>query len=626
MATTQTDVEKTRIKSSLRFCEYYNMQDKFDELYDRSLKGLNFQHLYEIITSRENILLAYRTIKRNHGSYTAGTNGRTIKDWEKIPTDIFINYIRKRLENFEPLKVKRVLIPKPNGKKRPLGIPCIEDRLIQQCIKQVLEPICEAKFNHNSYGFRPNRKAENAINAVQSKINLAKCYYILNFDIKGFFNNVNHSKLIKQIWTLGIHDKKLISIIKAMLKAEIIGEGIPDKGIPQGGILSPLLANIVLNELDWWITSQWEDFKTNIKPQYNKNNVEIKSNKYRHLRNNSDLKEIYIIRYADDFKIICRNYDDAELTYKAVTMWLLDRLKLEISQEKSGIVDVRKNNIEFLGFKMRTRKHKKKDVVKTNMTDKAIKNATSTLRKAIKNLRKEPTVKNVFKYNSLVSGLQNYYQIASHVSKDFTRINYNLLNCMKNRIKPISTKSGIKTKDYVKRYEGKKRKSKKGKNRQLYYVRGIALYPINIISKRDPSGFNHNICDYTEKGRKLIHDKLNKIDTTMLVYIMENPIGDKSIEYNDNRISLYSAQIGKCAISGLPLDCSMETHHIKPVKDGGSDEYKNLMLITYEIHKLIHATSQDIIAKYLEVVNLDNGGLKKLNKYRLLVGNFEIER
>ena len=212
------------------------MQRTQDDLYKRSLDNQNFSKLMDIIQSDENIMLAYRNIKRNGGSLTPGTDGRTIEDLEILSTEELIDYVRKRLRWYVPQPVKRVEIPKGNGKTRPLGIPTIADRLIQQCFLQVLEPICEAKFHDRSYGFRPLRSAQNAMAVYYKYIQLMDLYYVVDVDIKGFFDNINHGKLLRQMWSIGIRDKKVISIISAMLKAEVAGIGFPEKGTPQGGL------------------------------------------------------------------------------------------------------------------------------------------------------------------------------------------------------------------------------------------------------------------------------------------------------------------------------------------------------------------------------------------------------
>jgi retron-type reverse transcriptase len=154
-------------------------------------------------------------------------------------------------------------------------------------------------------------------------IQIQNLHFVVDIDIKGFFDNVNHSKLIRQIWAMGIQDKKLICVIKQMLKATIVmpdGTKIyPTKGTPQGGILSPLLANIVLNELDWWISSQWEFMPThsNYKMRVRENGTTTSPDKFRAFRK-TDLKEMYIVRYADDFKIFCRKRSDADKIFIAV--------------------------------------------------------------------------------------------------------------------------------------------------------------------------------------------------------------------------------------------------------------------------------------------------------------------
>lgn len=240
--------------------EYYGLTELFDQLYDSSFNSKPIKKLYQFIVLKQNILLAYRNIKRNSGSKTPGVDGITILDIEKLEENEFVEIIRTKLSNYQPGVVRRVYIPKRNGKQRPLGIPNLYDRIIQQCIKQVLEPIVEAKFFKHSYGFRPLRSVEQAMGRLHSVINNVQLHYVVDVDIKGFFDNVNHQLLRRQIWNMGIQDTKVLAIISKILKAEIVGIGIPTKGTPQGGVLSPLLANIVLNDLDQWIASQWENF------------------------------------------------------------------------------------------------------------------------------------------------------------------------------------------------------------------------------------------------------------------------------------------------------------------------------------------------------------------------------
>lgn len=201
-------------------------------------------------------MLAYRNIKSNKGSMTPAVDKQTIKDIEKLPQDLLLMRMRKEFKHYQPRIVRRKDIPKPNGKTRPLGIPNIWDRMVQQCILQVLEPICEAKFIENSLGFRPNRSAEQAVAKSEFYINRAKLSYVVDVDIKGFFDEVNHVKLMRQLWTLGIHDKRLLVIIRKMLKAPIL---LPSGKIvhPKGVSFHRFLPMVNLNELDHWIEGQW---------------------------------------------------------------------------------------------------------------------------------------------------------------------------------------------------------------------------------------------------------------------------------------------------------------------------------------------------------------------------------
>ena len=608
--------------------QYYDMQRIQDDLYAKSKEGKIFNQLMDIITSPENIKLAYRAIKKNKGSHTSGTDKKDITFLAQMSEEDYTQYITNLLDNYHPKKVRRVEIPKPNGKTRPLGIPCIEDRIVQQCILQVLEPICEAKFSDSSYGFRPNRSAENAMAEVHRLINKSHMQYVVDFDIKGFFDNVNHRKLIRQLWTLGIRDTKLLQIIKRMLKAPIQMPDksivYPDKGTPQGGILSPLLANVVLNELDWWVRSQWRDFHKvmtvrPIKPQYNKNGERLLSNEYRAMHKTA-LKEMYIVRYADDFKIFCKKRSDAVKIKSAVTDWLSQRLKLEISEEKTSITNLKRQYSEFLGFKFKMQPKGKKQVINAQMSDKAMKNAKNKLKNQVKWIQKPKNETDLYQrisiYNSMVMGIQNYYGIANNVTLNLHDIQRYVSTTMKNRL-DLKRTGEIQNSYLAKRY---------GKSKQVRWVSGMPLIPIGYYKHRNPMGKKASINQYTPEGREEIHKQPNVFFIEMMHYIMRNPVQGRSVEYNDNRISLYMAQYGKCAVSEYPLETGkMHCHHKLPVYMGGDDEYGNLIFVTDEVHRLIHATEKDTISYYLTELKLEEKQLKKLNKLRRQAGLEEVK-
>ena len=625
--------DKAQKKAKLRHAEYYDFQGIQDKLYADSQKGKEFKHLVEIIALPENIRLAYRNIKANHGSKTAGTDGRTIKDLERLSDEKLVALVQRKLDWYQPQSVRRVEIPKGNdpAKVRPLGIPTILDRLIQQCVLQILEPICEAKFHEHSYGFRPNRCQEHAIALVYKNIQVSHCYFVVDIDIKGFFDNVSHGKLLKQMWTLGIRDKKLLSIISAMLKAEVAEIGFPEKGTPQGGIISPLLSNIVLNELDWWVASQWEEFPTRKKyaTGTNYNGSENKGNKYKMLRDYTTLKEVTCVRYADDFKLFTKNYQQAKKLFYAVQDWLKGRLGLDISPEKSKIVNLRKQYSEFLGLRIKAANHGSKQkpnyVVESHIKEKSIEKISECMKRLIHDIEfpgpgKRAEHAAVARFNAYVFSAHNYYDMATMVCHDLHPLAFSVHKSLKARLrKRLKTAKQARKKklrypipDFI--------KERYGDSDQLRFVRGYALIPIGYVKHRNPMMKRRVINSYTTEGREAIHKKLGRnIDTNIMHYLMRNPIPYRSAAYNDNRISLYCAQFGKCAITGEKLEIgNIHCHHKLPKHLGGSDEYKNLVIVSESVHRLIHATNPEIIRKYLQKLNLDAKQLRKLNKLRSL--------
>lgn len=597
--------EVSHMQTQLRYWEYYGMTETFESLYEDSKANKPCKNLYELIISRSNILLAYRNIKRNKGAMTAGMDGRTILDYKDMSEDELVYLIRKRLNNYRPMKVRRVTIPKPNGKLRPLGIPSISDRIIQQAIKQILEPICEAKFYKYSYGFRPNRATKHALARLHSLVNRNGLYYVVDVDIKGFFDNVNHTRLIKQMWNIGIRDKRVLAIIGKMLKAPIQGEGIPTKGTPQGGILSPLLSNIVLNDLDQWVADQWDTFET--QHNYSENYAKVAG-----LKRTSNMKEGCLVRYADDFKILCRDIISARKWFAVVKKYLKMRLCLEISEEKSKIINLKKSYSEFLGFKFKARWHGKKNkfILYSNISDSRKETIIKGVKEKSKMLHDNGNVETLLNYNAWILGIHNYFNSATHAVIDFKEINHKTRHYTYNKLRPVAKhgKAIHATDSYKKFYST---------NIKTFSIQGRYLYPISEIRHKTLLNFPKGLTPYTREGRDKILKNLKDEVREELYKLNKIRLYNGTVEYKDNWLSRYSMKNGKCEITGIFLTAhEVHCHHFLPKSLGGTDKFDNLRIVSISVHKLIHATDKNVIEKYVKMLNLDKKEINKINSYR----------
>jgi len=530
---------------------------------------MNKKSIFSEIIKKENFEVAIKKIKKN-GKKATGIDNVTIDEFIEIQNPY--QTILKRLDNFIPNGVKRVDIPKGDGNTRPLGIPTIEDKIIQMMFKNILEPICEEKFHKNSYGFRPNRRAEHAIAWNNKLINMSKLHFCVDIDIKGFFDNINHTKLIKQCITIGIKDKKVLSIIKAMLKAPVHYKNgnteIPTKGTPQGGILSPLLSNICLNELDWWISNQWQTFKTNHEYSFR--------NKYKEMKK-TKLTEVYLARYADDFKLMCRSRESAERMFKITKLFLKNRLKLDISKKKSKIVNLRKQKSEFLGFSIKAVLKGKngKRVAQTWIKDSAIKNSTKKLSETIKQIQQSPNVGNVLLYNSQVRGIQNYYQIATNISTSLGKIGYITDRVAYNRLKGIARRNH-KDERYKERF--------RGYNFKTWSINNITLFTIKARKCKNPMMFSKK----TPKKLTIKQDKHNEVEK-LYEKISINNNQAYSKEWEKIRAILYHQNKCICYVTGEYVKHNeFAVHHIIPREYGGKDNLENLVILKKEIHIEIH--------------------------------------
>ena len=330
-----------------------------DFLYAQSQQNKTFTGLLEAVSSEATIVTAIHNIKSNKGSKTAGVDRVKMDKYLQMPKDELVSLIQSNCRNYRPKPARRVYIDKSNGKKRPLGIPTILDRIIQECIRIIIEPICEARFYPHSYGFRPYRAQKHAIADICHTLNVPakpenKAVFALEGDIKGCFDNIDHRILLQKLWRMGIHDKRVISIIRQALKAGYVEYDIlyhSNVGTPQGGIMSPLLSNVYLNDFDWYVGRQYcEPFRQ----------CKSKGNDIARLRNHGIIPK-YNFRYADDWIILTTRRHEAERMKKQLTKYFKYRLKLELSDEKTKITDMRRDGAEFLGFVIRAEQPRGKD-------------------------------------------------------------------------------------------------------------------------------------------------------------------------------------------------------------------------------------------------------------------------
>lgn len=331
--------------------------------------------LIEKILSEENLQKATRKVKKNKGA--PGVDKMTVQEVEEWFNQYKEELISKILnKQYKPMSVKRVYIPKPNGKQRPLGIPTVVDRVIQQAMLQVLSEIYEPIFSDHSYGFRPNRSAHMAMEEVLGYLNDGY-EWIVDLDIEKFFDTVNHDKLIS-ILRERVNDSRTLHLIRAYLQAGVLDKGLVRSstiGTPQGGPISVILSNIYLDKFD----------------------KELES---RNLR---------FARYADDCIIFVKSEMSANRVMKSVTSWLERKLFLKVSATKTKVVRPTKG--QFLGFTF----YKAKTVWKCTPTKDRKKRLYSNIQKYLerKHAVSRPLSVTFKKLNQMIRGWIQYFKISS---------------------------------------------------------------------------------------------------------------------------------------------------------------------------------------------------------------------
>ena len=303
--------------NTLRYCaEAVVWSDRMLTALVNGVKGGKWYSLMDKVYSRSTLMCAWRKVRANKGA--AGVDGMSIKRFER-QAKRYINELHESLKSgtYRPQAVKRVYIDKSDGRKRPLGIPTIKDRVVQMAIKLVIEPIFEKEFSDDSYGFRPNRSAKDALREVNHHLRSGS-YWVVDADIKGYFDAIDHG-MLRTMLQEHISDHSLLDLIDAYLCQNVVSDleqWTPVKGSPQGAVLSPLLANIYLTKLDENIG-------------------------YSH----------QIVRYADDFVILCKSQEEATSALDKVVGWM-EMHKLTLHPTKTKICNEQSDEcgFDFLGY------------------------------------------------------------------------------------------------------------------------------------------------------------------------------------------------------------------------------------------------------------------------------------
>ncbi|EEM17194.1 MULTISPECIES: group II intron reverse transcriptase/maturase [Bacillus] len=611
---------------STNFSNETELKRAQDQLYELSKKNTRFHSLYEMAFNETTIITAIHKIKANRGANTPGVDGHDIRRYLQMDKNNVIKLITKAARNYKSKPARRVYIEKADGSQRPLGIPTVVDRIIQECIRTILEPIVEAKFYDHSYGFRPYRSSKHAVRQVNHFINTTKSYYAIEGDIKGYFDNINHRFLIKKLWRLGIRDKRIIKIIQIMLKAgymEYDFKFTTEKGTPQGGIISPLLANVYLNDFDWMVARRFYKAKpTGISKEPRKQRERL----VRQGRN-----KCYLVRYADDWIILTQTYQEARRYLEYLRKYFRIKLKLELSKEKTVITDLREKPALFLGFDIYAetplRSNSGNIVGKNKPNHRKVSGQISKVCKEIRKMRKvlkeEFWIEQIIKVNQMLEGYAEYWKVGI-CADTFDRIDYNVNNSLFRTFKKLFPSGYMRHK--VKMCELGNRPSRHHKYQaKTFAIKKEGFWVGVTKASYTPSEwlekpFNQRTTPYTIVGREIYYKqrkKLLRLDRPHIMtlqdfYLCKGTKSKYNFEYFMNREYAYNRDRGKCRCCNVGLDFMKENahcHHIEPYLPMDLiNRVANLAWVCKECHTSIHCENY--------VLSYNAKTIKKIDKFR----------
>ena len=598
-----------------------------DKLYQQSREAREagerpaFKGLLEIMSAEATIVTAIHNIKSNHGSDTPGVDNKTMKrDYLQKSYKWVINDIRAAFEKFEPQKVRRKYIDKPGKKeKRPLGIPTIRDRIVQECMRIVMEPIMEAQFFEHSYGFRPMRDTAMALERLNFITFHTGYYWFVEGDISKCFDHIDHATLLRRLYHMGIKDRRVLQIIKQMLKAGVLDEcEVNEEGTMQGGIISPLLANAYLDIMDEWVTKQWELKHTE--------HAYIQDSAKRRALKKTNLVPGFLVRYADDFVIITDSREHAEFWKASLQAFLETGMKLTLSKEKTLITDVRKKHACFLGYEFRVVKGKGEHgyVTRTRPDRERLCRKVDALTDSIKKIPRETSreklIDEINRINSQIRGVIQYYQCCTWVSVSMEKYGRKLQLAASRRLKQFKGKwiPAKETQNLPRIHQNYRQKLPSVKYRDIY----IGVTSLTFCQWQETRGKNPKETPYTKEGRdinfrrtkkKRIQARLDELySKNVATAVLNGKWGHlNNFEFVMNRAYALNRDRLKCRVCGKWLiDNTPYTHRINPrLPLDRVNRVNNLISVHRKCYQAINMPGMD-------VSTFDADAQKRIRKYR----------
>lgn len=590
-----------------RFSSERELREKLDFIYQKSKDGCSFHGILEVASNEVTIITAIHNIKANGGANTAGVDKVKMDNYLHMEKGRLVAMVQTAFQRYKPKPARQVYIQKSNGKLRPLGIPTVLDKIIQECLRIVLEPIAEAKFFPNSYGFRPYRSVHDAVHMVFQYANLTlkqKAWYVIEGDIKGFFDHIDHRILKDKLWRIGVRDKRVLAIINAMLKAGYMEQGVfcqSEEGTPQGGILSPLLANIYLTSFDWTVGRMYQ--------HPHQQTAYICSDRLR-LKYQGVVPK-YLVRYADDWVILTNSEQEAYRLLHKLEKYFTHKLKIELSGEKTVITDMRKSAVHFLGFGFKVRKtawkpnKPPKEMVVSYPDPKKLQKAIQKLCAGVKAVRTcsndEYRAVQVEMVNAQIAGLAEHYKRVL-CSEAYHKIDFAVNKCAFKTFKRMYGKNVLKHVIPLEQLSNRPLRHAGHKDTALAVAwngQWIGFTKAYLThAQRMGNAFHQAITPYTAEGRELQYRKAKKQapkirpplyeGTTLLEQAPKKKL--YNFEYYMNREYAYNRDKGVCRCCRTKLNPGhYHCHHIDtslPITK--INQVPNLAWVCESCHRAIH--------------------------------------